>query len=627
MNDFFKTKRIIVFFVACIIFVVALTITYAKIAFSPVTPIAKKNPPIERGSIVDRLGSPLAVQTNFYHVGVSVKNIKDNQKLKENFAKKVSSVLDLTESDILTTLNTSKPFVYIKKKINETTYQNIKKITDENNFNFVSYEKIPGRNYPNNALASQLIGFMGNDGKGLAGIEFSQQDILQPEFNQTENSTEPIRGKNVYLTIDANLQYKLEQIAYKTIKQTEAESMMLIAADAKNGEILSYISLPSADLNEYSSSSQESRVDRPAMYAYEPGSVFKIFTVGIAYDENLISPNESFLCDGIYEKKTNGETVRIKCLEHHAWCTPRDGLRFSCNDVLCQISDRIDEDDFISRIRLLGFGEKTDVELPGETTGSVKDTTSRLWSARSKPTIAIGQEISVSALQMVQATTAIANGGVPIQLSVIKQITNSDGSIYYEHETTYKDRVFSKKTSEYILSCMETTATSGTGSRANLNDISIGVKTGTAQMADKENGGYSETDFLSNCMAIFPIENPQIILYIVVEKAKGETYAGRIVAPVIAESADVIIDYLGISRGDADSFEHNGKITIQNSSPITIKNTVPNFIGKSKRELLPLIEERSDIKFNINGSGWVVSQNPETGTPISENMIIELNLE
>lgn len=627
MNDFFKTKRIIVFFVACIIFVIALTITYAKIAFSPVTPIAKKNPPIERGSIVDRLGSPLAVQTNFYHVGVSVKNIKDNQKLKENFANKVAPVLDLTESDILTILKTSKPFVYIKKKINETTFQNVKKITDENNFNFVSYEKIPGRNYPNHALASQLIGFMGDDGKGLAGIEFSQQDILQPEFNQTENSTEPIRGKNVYLTIDANLQYKLEQIAYKTIKQTEAESMMLIAADAKNGEILSYISLPSADLNEYSSSSQESRIDRPAMYAYEPGSVFKIFTVGIAYNENLISPNESFLCDGIYEKKTNGETVRIKCLDHHGWCTPRDGLRFSCNDVLCQISDRIDEDDFISRIRLLGFGEKTDVELPGETTGSVKDTTSRLWSARSKPTIAIGQEISVSALQMVQATTAIANGGIPIQLSVIKQITNSDGSIHYEHETTYKDRVFSKKTAEYILSCMETTATSGTGSRANLNDISIGVKTGTAQMADKENGGYSETDFLSNCMAIFPIENPQIILYIVVEKAKGETYAGRIVAPVIAESADVIIDYLGISRGDADSFEHNGKITIQKSSPITINNTVPNFIGKSKRELLPLLEERSDIKFNINGSGWVVSQNPETGTPISENMIIELNLE
>lgn len=627
MNDFYKSKRLIFFFIVCTILIFALIGKYASIALSPATPIVKKIPQVERGSIVDRSGFPLAVQTNFYHVGVSIKNLKDSQKSEETFAKIIGPVLELSENEILETLNTSKNFVYLKKKINQTVYEEAKKLTDKYNFNFVSYEKIPGRNYPNHALASQLIGFMGDDGKGLAGIEFSQQDILQPENTNLQSETkEQIQGRNVFLTIDANLQYKLEQISYKTIEKTEAESMMLIAADAKTGEILSYISLPAADLNEYSSSSQESRIDRPAMYAYEPGSVFKIFTVGIAYDKNLISPNESFLCDGLYEKRTSGETVKITCLDHHGWCTPRDGLRFSCNDVLCQISDRIDEESFIDSIRLLGFGKKTGIELPGETSGSVKDTTSRLWSARSKPTIAMGQEISVSALQMVQATTAIANNGIPLKLSLIKKITNRDGSIYYEHSPTYNERVFSKKTADYILSCMETTATSGTGSRANLNDISIGVKTGTAQMADKKNGGYSTTDFLSNCMAIFPIKEPQIVLYIVVEKAKGETYAGRIVAPVIAEAADVIIDHLGISRGDADSFEHDGKITITKTSPITIENNVPNFIGKSKKELLPLLEN-SKVKLNINGSGWVVSQSPEPGTTITENMVIELYLE
>ena len=227
---------------------------------------------------------------------------------------------------------------------------------------------------------------------------------------------------------------------------------------------------------------------------------------------------------------------------------------------------------------------------------------------------------------MVQATTAIANGGLPVQLTVIKQITNKDGSLYYSHEPSYKQRVFSKQTADYILSCMETVATAGTGSRANLNDISIGVKTGTAQMADKENGGYSQTDFLSNCMAIFPVEDPQIVLYIVVEKAKGENYAGRIVAPVIAEAADVIIDHLGMSRGSAASLEHNGRITISNTNSIKIGSTVPDFTGKSKRELLPLIENKT-VQLHINGSGWVVSQNPTPGTPITENMVIELNLE
>ena len=625
MNQFFKPKQTVFFFICCGICVLVLLFTYAKLSLQPVTPISQNTPAVERGSIVDRAGFPLAVQTNFYHVGVSVKNLRDNNKVKARFVSEIAPLIEMEEEDILSLLDTDKSFVYLKKKISQTLYEPLKEFTDSHGYNFVSYEKIPGRSYPNHSLASQLIGYMGDDGRGLAGIEFSQQGILSP--NESDENGEVLQGRNVFLSIDANLQYKLEKIAQKTMDETKAESMMLIAADCANGEILSYISLPSADLNEYGSSSIDAKIDRPAMTAYEPGSVFKIFTVGIVYDEHGISPNDSFLCDGMYEKRlADGETIRIKCLEHHGWCTPKDGLRYSCNDVLGQISDRIGEDEFMARIRMLGFGKKTGVELPGETSGSVKDTSSSLWSARSKPTIAIGQEISVSALQMVQAATSIGNGGVPVQLTFIKKITNKDGTVFYEHEPQYKDRVFSKNTADYILSCMETTAKSGTGSRANLRDVDIGVKTGTAQMADKVNGGYSDTDFLSSCIAIFPVDEPQIVLYIVVEKAKGETYGGRIVAPVIGEAADVIIDHLGMSRGGAASLEHNGVITISSSQSVTIGSVVPDFTGKSKRELLPLME-RSDIKLNINGSGWVTSQSPEPGTPVTENMVIELNLE
>ena len=625
MNQFFKIKQTVFFFIFCGICLLVLLFTYAKLSLQPVTPVAQNMPAVERGSIVDRSGFPLAVQTNFYHVGVSVKNLRDNNKMKTRFANDVAPLLEMLPEEVLEIISTDRSFVYLKKKVTQAMYEPLKQLTDEKGYNFVSYEKIPGRNYPNHALASQLIGYMGDDGKGLAGIEFSQQSILSP--TGTDENGEQLQGKNVFLSIDANLQYKLEQIAHKTMNETQAESMMLIAADCNTGEVLSYISLPSADLNEYGSSGIEAKIDRPAMTAYEPGSVFKIFTVGIVYDEHGISPNDSFFCDGTYEKRlANGETIRIKCLEHHGWCTPKDGLRYSCNDVLGQISDRIGEDEFMTRIRMLGFGKKTGVELPGETSGSVKDTTSSLWSARSKPTIAIGQEISVSALQMVQAATSIGNGGVPVQLTFIHKITNKDGTTYYEHEPEYKDRVFSKNTADYILSCMETTAKSGTGSRANLRDVDIGVKTGTAQMADKINGGYSDTDFLSSCIAIFPVDEPQIVLYIVVEKAKGETYGGRIVAPVIGEAADIIIDHLGMSRGGAASLEQSGVITISSSQGIQVGSLVPDFTGKSKRELLPLME-RTDIRLNINGSGWVTSQSPEPGTPVTENMVIELNLE
>ena len=604
------------------IFVIYVLVLYAKLAFTPVSSIVSSAPPVQRGSIVDRNGKPLAVQTNFYHVGVTPHLVRN----KAQFADDVSGPLGMESSDIIRILeqNSAASFVYLKKKITQTAYAELKKITDAKGYVYVNYDRIPGRIYPENALASQLIGYMGDDGKGLAGIEYSMQSYLQP--SEKDGNAKESQEKNVYLTIDANLQYKLEEIARDTMRTTQAESMMLIAADAKNGEILSYISLPSANLNEYSYASVAETVDRPAMEAYEPGSVFKIFTVSVACDQGLIRQDDSFLCDGMYERRIKGgEAVRIKCLDRHGWLTARDALKYSCNDVLGQISDRISDDDFIAKIRALGFGQRTEIELPGETYGSVKDSDSALWSVRSKPTIAIGQEISVSALQMVQAATAIANKGIPLKLTLVKRITNKDGSVFYEHTAVPKERVLKQSTAEYVLSCMETTATSGTGSRARLNDISLGVKTGTAQMASKS-GGYSTTDFLSNCMAIFPVEDPQIILYIVVEKAKGETYAGRIVAPVIAKAADEIIDYLGMSRGDAASLEHSGKISISAARPIILGKKLPDFTGLSKRDIMNLVNSNG-IQVKINGSGWVKSQNPAPGTPVTENMIIELNLE
>lgn len=623
MNEFFRKPFLITVLVFVFAFFVYVLSRYAALAFTPVTKIAGKTPVAERGSIVDRAGKPLAVQTNFYHVGVTPRLVKD----ADAFSKDIAEPLDMTAEEIAGMIRRAgnASFVYIKKKIDRTAYEELKKITDQKQYTFVRYDRIPGRVYPENSLASQLVGYMGDDGKGLAGAEYSMQDLLQPVLTPGAPKTE--QGKNIYLTIDANLQYKLEQISREAMESTQAESMMLIAADSRTGEILSYISLPSANLNEYGRASAAETTDRPAMTAYEPGSVFKIFTVSILYDSGLISGGSSFLCDGLYERRAKGgETIRIKCLEHHGYLTPREALKYSCNDAIAQMSDLISEDEFIARIKALGFGRRTGVELPGETAGSVKTQESPLWSARSKPTIAIGQEISVSALQMVHAASAIANGGVPLRLTILKKVTNKDGSPHYEHQAQPEDRVFKKETADYLLSCMETTATTGTGSRARLNDIAIGVKTGTAQMADTERGGYSDTDFLSNCIAIFPVEDPQIILYIVIEKAKGETLAGRIVAPVIAKAADEIIDHLGLSRGDAASLEHSGRIRIEDSAPLTLGSTLPDFTGMSKRNLLPLLE-RTDIHVIINGSGWVKTQNPPAGSAVTENMTIELNLE
>ncbi len=626
MNSFFNKGRLIVAGTGAFLILCYVYFSYVSLSFREQKTFSAKTPSVERGSIVDKNGKPLAVQTNFYHYGITPRAMKKEDVA--TFAFEVSGILGLDAEETATKImnNKSSSFMYLKKKLTQEQYDELSAVLESEGYlSFSRFDKIPGRVYPENDLASQLIGYMGDDGKGLSGIEYSQQNILQPVV--TDLAAGDLYGDNIFLTIDADLQYKLEKISHATMQTTQAESMMLLATDVSTGALLSYISLPSANLNNYTEADTEETIDRPAMSAYEPGSVFKIFTTASYIDSGVLDADTIFLCDGLYERVTNlGDHIKISCLEHHGWVNVRDALKYSCNDALAQMSELLDTGNFLSYIHKFGFGSRTGIELPAETTGVIKNINDKYWSARTQPTMSIGQELSVNAIQMVQAASAIANGGIPVRPTVIQRITDHYGKDVYTLTPHYGERVLKKATADYILSCMETTAQSGTGHRASLGDISIGVKTGTAQMADPVNGGYSQTDFLSNCLAIFPVENPKIILYIVIQKAKGETYAGRIVAPVIAQAADAIIDHLGMDRQEAVGVEHSGNITVMENPQIVLNGTVPSFIGRPKRDILPLLDN-PDVSFSITGEGWVTSQYPPEGTPITEGMTIELSLE
>lgn len=621
MSEFISRKRFLVFIIMLGLVAVYIIAVYGNLAIQEVPEARSPSQELVRGAIVDRNGKPLAVSTNFYHLSVTPSAITQLEKT----AQLLSPVLQMSPQEIVMAIQGSKRVFYLKKHLDETEHSTLEEIIKENKLLGLRFDKIPGRVYPEHDLAAQLVGFMGDDGEGLAGIEYSMQQELAPHFSV--NMEETRDGQNVYLTIDANLQYKLEKIAKDALASTQAESVMMVAADSKTGEILSYISLPSVDLNQYRVSTVAQRQDRPAVMAYEPGSVFKVFSVASFFDAGLISRDETFICDGSYDVSTaNGERVRITCLDHHGAITAEQALQYSCNDALAQMSAKMNSEFFINKLKELGFGSKTGVNLPGETAGLVKTPADRLWSGRSKPTISIGQEISVSALQMVRATTALTNQGVPVELSVVSRITDRDGQDVMVHTPQLGERVFSNQTASYLLECMKSTAQVGTGHRAALGDISIGVKTGTAQMIDATTGGYSDTDFISNCIAVFPAEKPEVILYIVITKAKGETYAGRIVAPVVAEAADVIIDHMGLSREGAASLAHSGLISVPAGTLPDIVNTLPNFIGIPKRSLTPLLT-RKDLNVIIKGDGYVVAQTPSPGTPVTEGMTIEFYLE
>ncbi|MFI3257223.1 MAG: penicillin-binding transpeptidase domain-containing protein, partial [Spirochaetales bacterium] len=368
-NTFFSKPQFFICIAVLIAIAVYILVVYAKLAFAPQSPVIIQAEIPLRGSMFDRNKKPLAVQTDFYHLKVTPANVTD----KNTFAAVLAPVTQLSEEEILNALNTppARGFLYLKREIRETEKNIIEQEILKNKLRGISFDTVARRIYPEDALASQVIGFMGYDGYGLSGMELAQQDTFVPATGVPGES--PV-GNNVFLTIDANLQYKLEQIAGVAMENTQAESFMLVAASAKTGEVLSYISLPAANLNTYPSATEAEKIDRPAVLAYEPGSVFKIFSVAAFVDSGAISETERFVCDGRHEIITlNGERAVMTCLDHHGSITAREALQYSCNDALAQMSEKINTEEFLTYLREFGFGERTNVGLPSETRGSVKN--------------------------------------------------------------------------------------------------------------------------------------------------------------------------------------------------------------------------------------------------------------
>ena len=619
MNGHVSRLRIKILASLALIFIAALLFTYGKNMLWQKDDDGKPLITVERGSILDRNGKILAVQTTLYNIAITRSAVVD----KPAFANLLAPVTSIPEGELLEKLNESgSDFFYLQKKISESEKTAIAEVVKEAKLHGIRLEPVMSRTYPENSLASHVVGFLGDDGEGLTGVEYAFQNILAPPVAAGKTS---VTGYNIMLSIDGTIQYELEKIAQKTMDDTKAEAVMMIAADAKSGEILAYISEPSANLNQYSQSSEDSRKDLPALYAYEPGSVFKIFSISSLLDLGVVRDSDLFFCDGLYTFTTaKGETVNIKCLDKHGWVSPREVIKYSCNDGTAQIAEKANASVFEQKLRSLGFGEKTGIELPGETTGLFSS--SNKWSLRSKPTIAMGQEISVSALQMVQAATALGNGGTMLKLTLLSKIYTQDGQAVYTHQPKSLGTVFKPETVKLMLSYMQTTSESGTGTRASVGDVPMAVKTGTAQMLNTEKNGYSTTDFISSCIGIFPANDPRIILYIAIVKPVGETYGGRIAAPVISTAANAIIDYLGLGRATATSVTHTGLIPVPKNKPVEIGTVMPDLTGFSKRMLTNILE-RTDITVSIDGDGYVTSQTPVPGTPIEKGMKIELHLE
>ncbi|MDR0569392.1 MAG: transpeptidase family protein [Spirochaetaceae bacterium] len=569
----------------------------------------------ERGAILDRNGRILAMQTKLANISVWRPEISDLQTLSQE----LSPILDLPSTEIQRRIGASpSDFIYLKKQVDQSTIQKIEPNL-KTTLRGVNIEPIVGRIYPESRLASQIIGFVGSEGIGLEGIEYAFETELAP--NAARN------GNQVVLTIDANVQYILEAVADQTMRENKAEAVMLTAMDPRTGEILGSASLPSYDPNNLQSSTETARMNRPAIWSYEPGSVFKVFSLSALMDIGAISGASTFVCNGYYERITNlGERIMINCLGAHGRVTPRDIIIHSCNAGAAYAADRLRADAFYEAVKRFGFGARVGTGAPGETIGLLRPVDR--WSDRSKPTIAMGQEISVSAFQMLQAATVIANDGVLTPPRIVSRVRSADGKTEQVYNPPTPRRVIRAETAQAMREYMKAvTSAIGTGWRANVADLSLAVKTGTAQITDPGTGAYSPTDFIATCLALLPAENPSLVLYVAIIKPQGESYlGGRIAAPSIRLAAESLVDYLGIPRGRNPQAHHSGTIQLPQEEIPALGSTVPNFSGLSKRQLLPFLL-RDELRIEMYGDGWVKRQSPAPGTPLREDTVIILQLE
>lgn len=581
------------------------------------SPVADSQPEtiVERGPILDRNGRILAINNQLDSVETWIPYIDNAQETAQILA----DALDLEYSKLLTDITTRRGSMWIKRKITPTESAAIKDLKEKGKLEGIFMRKEYGRNYPKQRLASHILGYTGTDNTGLDGIEYTMNDFLSPKPSLV--GTDQEYGNQLFLTIDSNIEFFAEQHASEAMKEHDADSVMIVVMDAQNGDILASASMPDFDPNTFYDFSEKQRKNRAFSTAFEPGSVMKMFSIASFLELGGISLSTHFYCDGSYNNDSIPDPIR--CLGTHGDLTATGIIKYSCNAGAAYASDTVNIDDFYQMMRSLGFGSQTQMPLPGESSGLLRSPDR--WSTRSKATIAFGQEILVSSVQMAAAATTFANNGVLLRPHIIKRILSPDGQSIEEVQREPVKQVFSPETAQAMLLMMETaTEEDGTAHRLYTEGLRISAKTGTSQVIDPKTGTYSDENFIASCLAIFPTDNPQLIIYVVIQNPKGASYyGGRIASPIVKNMIDETVPYLGIKRSTDTVLGHSGKVSVPELTDVVIGDLIPDLTGLPKRRLLNLFnDDRFIIK--MSGEGWLARQSPPPGTPVVSGMEIEL---
>lgn len=658
----------------------------------------------KRGTIYDRRGKKLATSINSFTVWVTPADIEESKQA----SKDISNVLGLEENEVYKKIISKQRSEKIKQWITRDEANELKKLK----LRGMTIVEDSKRYYPNGSFASYILGFTDIDNNGLEGIEYIYNDSLTGipgklmKMTDAANRQLPYDGEKIYdaedglslvLTIDETIQQFAEKAAEKALLDTEAKGVSVLMMEVATGEILSMVNKPDFDPNNPREPSDEdlkkeweklpSDKLQDKWYElwrnfnindiYEPGSTFKIVTAAAALEENSANLDTHYYCDG-FVRDIKG--VTIKCA---SWYNPhkdqtfREAMNNSCNVAFVNIGRQLGRENLYKYIQAFGFGEKTGIDLLGEQAGIIPHKVENIKEVN-LATLSYGHGIAVTPMQLVTATSAIANGGDLLKPKLVKKILDSEGDTVEEFQTETIRKVISKETSDTMLSLMETVVSDGSGSRAYIPGYKIGGKTGTAQKII--DGRYEDGKFISSFVAVAPIDDPKIAMLIVIDEPSGTYYGGSIAAPVAKEIFEDTFKYLEIPQrltkeekeedkesiivpdvrnkkiGEAgkiladvglrhtteyieltnesiimDQYPLPG-VSIKKDSIVDLfidlkpkKETVMPFLtGKDKKETIDILEEMS-LKYELKGNGKVESQIPQPGEEVNSQskVIIE----
>src|SRR5271156_4746054 len=496
-----------------------------------------------RGVIYDRKGRELAVSIPMDSLFADPTDIKD----PEMVARLLSRVLDVPAEDLETKINDSSKPVRLAKKLSPETVERI----DEMNLKGVFFEKENRRVYPEHDLLAHVLGWVDTDEKGMGGIEHELDKQIRGRpgrvmlmadgkrrfYDRRESAADP--GASVVLTIDETIQYIAEKELARAMEESHSHTGTVVIQDPSTGALLAVANYPVFDSNDAGKFSDETRMDRAVTAAYEPGSTFKVITMTGAIENHVTNP------DVLVDCQMGSILVAGRLI--HDWhpfglLSVRDVLAHSSDVGSIKIALSLGAPRFYDTMRKFGIGQLTGIELPGENRGLLRPLEN--WTASSIGSVAIGQEVSVTPVQIISAISAIANGGTLFKPRIVKEIQGGVASGPLSRPAP--QQVTDAKTAATVRGMMETVVLSGTGTLAQLNGYTAAGKSGTAQEIDPATGRYSPNKYIASFVGFAPVNEPAVTILVVFDSPEGAHHGGEIGGPVFKRIAEEVLAYLNV---------------------------------------------------------------------------------